>query len=155
MYKKPPDEDHTLEYPEFTYPAQRRKRPAATNKQSSNGFRADEHPEIPRVRRASLNLDKQQNHHSSRSASVEEADEDESESIKSPKATQPGKIRVTPDLRSSSSTVYSPPPAARPPHRAQKRKSTQHLHTRSPFLIRLQQLSHSRTAKILGIVALI
>ncbi len=155
MFKKPPEDDEPREYQEITYPAQRRRRPVATYKHPSHGFYADEHPEIPRVRRASLNLDKQQNQHSSRSASVEEADEDESESIKSPKATQPGKIRVTPDLRSSSSTVYSPPPAARPPHRAQKRKSTQHLHTRSPFLIRLQQLSHSRTAKILGIVALI
>jgi D-alanyl-D-alanine carboxypeptidase len=155
MYKKPPEDDEPREYQAITYPAKRRRRPVATYKHPSDGFYADEHPEIPRVRRASLNLDKQQNQHSSRSASVEETDEDESESIKSPKATQPGKITVTPDPRSSSSTAYSPPPAARLPHRAKKRKSTQHLHTRSPFLIRLQQLSHSRTAKILGIVALI
>src|SRR5436305_8137518 len=59
MYKKPPDEDRTREYPEITYPAQRRKRSDATYKQPSNAFHADEHPEIPKVRRASLNLDKQ------------------------------------------------------------------------------------------------
>src|SRR5947209_2428688 len=64
MYKKPPDEERTSEYPDITYPAQRRKRHAATYKQSSkkqpsDAFYVDEHPEIPRVRRASLNLDKQ------------------------------------------------------------------------------------------------
>ena len=62
MYKKPPDEDQTRESPEITYPAQKRKRQVTSNKQKqlSNDFYADEHPEIPRVRRASLNIDQQQ-----------------------------------------------------------------------------------------------
>ena len=51
MYKKPPDEDRTREYTEITYPAQRRKRLAASRKQSSDTFYADEHPEVPIVRR--------------------------------------------------------------------------------------------------------
>ena len=153
MYKKPPDEDQTREYPEFTYPAQRRKRPVATYKQPSNGFYADEHPEIPRVKRASLNLDKQQNQHSSRPAIKEDMDEDED--VNSPNITRTGKITVTANRRSSSSTVYSPSPGMRLPHRAQTPTSSRHLHSHSPFLTRLQQLSHSRSFMIICIVAII
>src|SRR6266852_9701792 len=131
MYKKPPDEDHTREYPEFTYPAQRRKRPVATYKQPSNGFHADEHPEIPRVKRASLNLDKQQNQHSSRPAFKEDMDDDED--VNSTNITRTGKITVTANRRSSSSTVYSPPSRARQSHQAQTRSSSRKLHSHSPF----------------------
>src|SRR5215469_17363469 len=77
MYKKPPDEDRTREYPEITYPAQRRKRPVATHKQPSETFYADEHPEIPRVRRASLNLDQQPTRPSPGSESIQEAEVDQ------------------------------------------------------------------------------
>ncbi len=155
MYKKPPEDEEQREYPEFTYPAQRRRRPVATNKQPSNGFYADEHPEIPRVRRASLHLDEQQNQRSSRPALVEEMEEDEDELVKNPKAAQTGKIMVTPNRRSSSSPVYMPPPAARRSHRTHTRTSTRHSRSHSPFLTRLLQLSQSRTVMIIGIVGLI
>src|SRR5574337_54017 len=51
MYKKPPEEERTNEYPDIVYPAHRRKRLASTSKpspqkHSSNTFYADEHPEI-------------------------------------------------------------------------------------------------------------
>jgi D-alanyl-D-alanine carboxypeptidase len=153
MFKKPPDEDRTREYPEFTYPAQRRKRPSATYKQPSNAFYADEHPEIPRVKRASLNIDKQQNTPSSRPAFIEDVDEDEDAT--SPNVTRTGKITVTANRRSSSSTVYSPPSSARPPHRAQASTSSRNFHSHSPFLTRLHHLSHSRTFIIMCVVALI
>ena len=153
MYKKPPDEDHTREYPEFTYPAQRRKHPVATNKQPSNGFHADEHPEIPQVRRASLNLEKQQNQHSSRPTFLKNVDDDED--VKSPNVTRKGSITVTVNRRSSSSTVYSPQSSARLSHRAQTSASSRHPHSHSPFLTRLHQLSQSRSFMIICIVALI
>jgi D-alanyl-D-alanine carboxypeptidase len=146
MYKKPPDEDHTREYPEFTYPAQRRKRPVATYKQPSNGFYADEHPEVPRVKRASLNLDKQQHQHSSRPAFIEEMDEDED--IKSPNVTRTDKISVMANRRLISSQV-------RQPHQAQTPTRSRKLHSHRPFFTRLQQLSHRRTFMIICIVALI
>ncbi|HEX9131912.1 MAG TPA: serine hydrolase, partial [Ktedonobacteraceae bacterium] len=155
MYKKPPEDDEQHEYPEFTYPAQRRRRPVATKKQPSNGFYADEHPEIPRVRRASLHLDEQQNQRSSRPALVEEVEDDEVEFVKYPDAAQKGKIMVTPNRRTSSSPVYAPPPAGRRPHRRQTRTSTQHSRSHSPFLTRLLQLSQSRIVTIIGIVGLI
>jgi D-alanyl-D-alanine carboxypeptidase len=155
MYKKPPEDEEQREYPEFTYPAQRRRSPVVTNKQPSNGFYADEHPEIPRVKRASLYLDKQENQRSSRPALVEEIDEDEDEPVKNPKAAQTGKIMVTPNRRSPSSPVYTPRLAARRSHRTPTRTSTQHLRSHSPFLTRLLQLSQSRTATIIGIIGLV
>ncbi len=152
MYKKPPDEDRTLEYPEITYPAQRRRRPAATYKQPSNAFHVDEHPEIPRVRRASLNLDKQPTNPSPGSEFIQDVDDDED--VISQNITRTDKIAVTANRRSSSSTVYSPSSGARLPHRAQTRTSSRNLHSRNP-LSRLQQLSHSRKLMIICIVALI
>jgi D-alanyl-D-alanine carboxypeptidase len=155
MYKKPPEDEEQREYPEFTYPAQSRRRPVATKKQPSNSFYADEHPEIPRVRRASLHLEEQQNQRSSRPALVEEVEDDEDEFVKNPIAAQKGKIMVTPNRRSSSSPVYAPPPASRRPHRTQSRTSAQRSRSHSPFLTRLLQLSQSRTVTIIGIVGLI
>src|SRR3989442_6040392 len=152
MYKKPPEDEEQREYPEFTYPAQRGRRPVAPNTQIHKGFNADEHPEIPRVRRASLHLDEQQHQRSSRPALVED---DEDEFVNNPKAAQKGKIMVTPNRRSSSSPIYAPPTAARRLHRKQTRTSTRHLRSHSPFLTRLLRLSQSRTLTIIGIVGLI
>ena len=153
MYIKPPDEDRTREYPEFTYPAQKRKRPVATYKQPSNSFHADEHPEIPRVRRASLNIDKQPTTPSSGSEFIQ--DVDDGEDIISQNVTSTDKITVTANRRSSSSTVYSPPSSARQPHRAKSPTGSRHLHSQSPFLTHLQQLSQNRTFMICCIIALI
>jgi len=157
MYKKPPEEEEQREYPEFTYPAQRRRRPVVAHKQPSNGFYADEHPEIPQVKRASLNLAKQENQRSSRPDLIEEVDEDENELVKNPKAAQTDKIMVTPNRRSSSSSVYTPPQAARRSHRTPTRTSTLHLRSYSPSLTRsrLLQLSQRRIFTILGIVGLL
>ena len=153
MYKKPPEDEEQHEYPEFTYPAQRRRRAVAPNTHINKGFYADEHPEIPRVRRASLHLDEQQYQRPSRPALVEEVEEDEDEFVNNPKAAQKGKIMVTPNRRSSSSPIYVPPPAARRLHR--KQTNTGRLHSHSSFLTRLLRLSQSRTLTIVGIVGLI
>ena len=153
MYKKPPDEDRTREYPEITYPAQRRKRPDATYKQPSNAFHADEHPEIPRVRRASLNLDKQPTNPSPGSEFIQDVGDDED--VISQNITRINKIAVTANRRSSSSTVYSPPSSSRQLHRAKSPAGSRHFHSQSPFFTRLQQSSHSRKLMIICIVALI
>ena len=152
MYKKPPDEDRMREYPEITYPAQRRKRPDATYKQPSNAFHADEHPEIPRVRRASLNLDKQPTNPSPGSEFIQDVDD---EDIISQNVTRTDKIAVTANRRSSSSTVYSPPSSSRHLHRAKSPAGSRHLHSQSLFLTRLQQLSQSRIFMTCCVIALI
>jgi D-alanyl-D-alanine carboxypeptidase len=128
MYKKPPDDEEQREYPEFIYPAQKRRRPVVSLKQPSYGFYADEHPEIPRVKRASLYLDEQEDRRSSRPVPVEDVDEPGN----NPKVAQTGKIMVTP-----------------------ARKSPQHLHSHSSFLTRLLQLCQSRTVTIIGLIGLI
>jgi D-alanyl-D-alanine carboxypeptidase len=155
MYKKPPEEDQTREQTEFTYPARRRKRQVATYKhtQPSTNFYADEHPEIPRVRRKSLNIEKQQNTVSPRAAFIEDVDDEVD--VKSPIVTRAANITVTANRRTSASTVYSPPSSSRKPHRTKIPGSSHHLQSSSSFLTYLQNLSHSRTFIIMCIFALI
>ena len=154
MYKKPPDEDRTHEYPEITYPAQRRKRSVASHKQPSNAFHADEHPEIPRVRRASLNLDKQPTTPSHRSEFLQDMD-DADEDVISQNITRADKIAVTANRRSPISTVYSPPSTSRQLHRAKSPEGSRHFQSKSLFLIRLQKLSQSRIFITCCVIALV
>ena len=57
MYKTPPADDDQRELPEITYPIQRRRRAAASKQPASpSDYLADERPEIPRIKRASLLL---------------------------------------------------------------------------------------------------
>ena len=58
MYKKPPEDDESREYSEFTYPVRQRRR-AAAPQQPPVRYRTDEHPEVPKIRRASLYHDQQ------------------------------------------------------------------------------------------------
>ena len=101
MYKKPPEDDEPREYPEFTYPA-RRRRQAITPQQPPVRHRTGEHPEVPKVRRASLYYDKSQTQRPSRPALDREKDEQDTDAKASRKM-------VTPERRPSS-------PAAPLPH---------------------------------------
>ena len=57
MYKTPPLDDDQDELPEITYPIQRRKRATAPPQPArTSDYLADERPEIPRIKRASLLL---------------------------------------------------------------------------------------------------
>src|SRR5690242_14854130 len=57
MYKTPPLDDDQDELPEITYPIQRRKRATIPKRPApSTDYLADERPEIPRIKRASLLL---------------------------------------------------------------------------------------------------
>src|SRR5713101_9089369 len=118
MYKKPPEDEEQHKYTEFTYPARKRRHPGTTYRRPSNGSYADEHPEIPRARRASLYPDKQNSERSSSPPVEEEQD-------RRPKAGQASKIVVTPH-RLSSSTIYTPSSPVRQPHRAHTRTSIHH-----------------------------
>jgi len=158
MYKKPPADDEQREYPEFTYPARRRRRKATTNKQPSIGYHSDEHPEIPKIRRASLYLDEQNPQRSSWPALDEEIHENEDEQDRPPKAPDTSKIMVAVNRRSSSSRSYNPPSSIRQPYRSHRtltHKSTRHVRSHHPFLSRLQQLSHNPAVMIIGIMALL
>ena len=154
MYKKPPEDEEQHKYPEFTYPARKRRHPGTTYRRLSNGYYADEHPEIPRARRTSLYSDKQNSQRSSRPPVDEETIEIEEEQDRRPKAGQASKIVVTPH-RLSSSTIYTPSSPVRRSHRAHTRTSIHHARPNRPFLARLQHLSHNPAVMIIGIIALL
>src|SRR5579864_5370108 len=101
MYKKPPEDEEPHKYTEFTYPARKRRRPGTMYRRPSNGSYADEHPEIPRARRASLYPAKQNSQRSSRPPVDEETIEIGEEQDRQPKAGQDSKIVVTPHRISS------------------------------------------------------
>jgi D-alanyl-D-alanine carboxypeptidase len=153
MYKKPPDEDRPREYPEITYPAQRRKRPVATHKQPPDDFYADEHPEIPRVRRASLNLDQQPTRTSPGSEHMQEEEVDQDTIDQN--ITRTNKIAVKENRRSSSSTVHSPASSSRQQHRAKSPADSRHVHSQGLFFTRMQRLGQRRIIIIFCIMALI
>jgi D-alanyl-D-alanine carboxypeptidase len=158
MYKKPPDEERTSEYPDITYPAQRRKRHVSTYKQSSNkqpsdAFYVDEHPEIPRVRRASLHLDKKPTNSGPGSEFIQDVGDDEDDIKQNSARTH--QIKVTAKRRSSSTTVHSPPSRSRQLHREKSSVASRHARSDNLFLTRLQQLSHSRIFIISCVIALI
>lgn len=158
MYKKPPDEERTSEYQDIVYPAHRRRHKASTSKQSptkqsSNTFYADEHPEIPRVRRASLQLDQEQvksSHVAGFIEDVEDEEDDSSETI-----TRTDKVKVTTHRRSSTTQAFSPRPRPRQLHRAKAGASSHDVHASIDLLTGLQRLSKSRSFLILCIIALI
>ncbi len=157
MYKKPPDEEPTNEYPEITYPAQRRKSHVSTYKQSSkkgssNAFHADEHPEIPRVRRASLHVDKQPTNPPLVSEFIHHVDEEE---VISQPITRKDKVKGTANRRSSSSTAYSPPSVSKQIHRTKSSTNPRHSHSNNTLFTHLQQLSRSRIFMICCIIGLV
>ena len=152
MYKKPLDEDRTPEYTEITYPAQRRKRLAASHKHPSDTFYADEHPEIPRVRRASLHLDEQPSTHSHTSEFIQDVSDQDSISEQ---ITRTDKVKATAHRRSFTSTVYSPPSVSRRLHRAKSPTGSRHSDSSNTLLTRLQHLSQNRIFMICCIVGLV
>lgn len=155
MYKKPPEDEEQHEYPESTHPARKRRHPDTAYKRPSNGYYADEHPEIPRVRRASLYHDKQNSQRSSRPPLDEGTIEIEDEQDRRPKAGQASKIVVTLHRRPPSTTAYTPSSPARQLHRTHTRTSIRRVRSHRPFLARLQHLSHNPAVMIIGIIALL
>ena len=125
---------------------------SATNKQPSNAFHADEHPEIPQSKTGITDIDKQSTIPSSRSEFIQDVDD---EDIISQNITSTDKITVTANRRSSSSTVYSPPSSSRQLHRAKSPTASRHLHSQSTFLIRLQKLSQSQIFMTFCVIALV
>ncbi len=154
MYKKPPEDEEQHNYPEFTYPARKRRHPGTTYRRPSNGYYADEHPEIPRARRASLYPDKQNSQRSSRPPVDEETIEIEKEQDRQSKAGQTSKTGGTP-VRRPSSTIYTPSSPVRRPHCTHTHTSIHHARPNRPFLARLQHLSHNPAVMIIGIIALL
>ena len=161
MYKKPPDEERTNEYPDIIYPAHRRKRLASTSKQapnksSSNTFYADEHPEIPRVKRASLQLDKEPATSSHAAGFLQNVDDEEE--VVSEKITRIDKQKAVTHRRSSSTNAFSPDSRSRQLHRAKSPASSRQApsdKTLLSSLYRLGQMGQNRIFLVSCVIALI
>ncbi len=158
MYKKPPDEERTNEYPDIIYPAQRRHRRASDSKQSSsnqpsNTFYADEHPEIPKVKRASLQTDKEPATSSHVAGFIQDVD-DEEEDI-SEKITRTDKQRAVTYRHSSSSKAFSPDPGSRQLHRAKSAAGPRQAHSDKTLFTGIRRLSQSRIFLISCAIVLI
>src|SRR5437763_11723628 len=129
MYKTPQSEDEQSDYI-----PQRRKRPAVPPRRLQMEHGPDEHPEIPKIRRASRYLDQEATHSPSKPEEVEEEiDVEEREHI--PRARPPkqetSKISVVRRHRSYVSPVYTPPPRAhhtRPHTRPKRSLKEQAIH---------------------------
>src|SRR5215472_3269492 len=147
MYKKPPEDDEPREYPEFTYPA-RRRRHAVTPKPPPLRARADEHPEVPKVRRASSYYYKSQTRRPSRPALDGEMDEQDTDSKAS-------RRRATPGRRPSSPPTYTSSSPARRSQHTHTRTRTRPVRSRRPFSASLQRLSRNPAVMIIAAIALI
>jgi D-alanyl-D-alanine carboxypeptidase len=145
MYKKPPEDDEPREYPEFTYPA-RRRRQAITPKPPPVHHRTGEHPEVPKVRRASLYYYKSQTRRPSRPALGGEKDEQDTDAKAS-------RREVTPTRRPSSPAT--PSSSARRSQHTHTRTRTRPVRSRRPFSASLQQLSRNPAVMIIAAIALI
>jgi len=140
MYKKPPEDDEPREYPEFTYPA-RRRRQDITPQQPPVRHRTGEHPEVPKVRRASLYYYKSQTRRPSRPALDGEKDEQDTDAKAS-------RRMVTPDRRPSSPAA--PSSSARRSQHTHTRTRTRPVRSRRPFSASLQQLSRNPAVMIIA-----
>jgi D-alanyl-D-alanine carboxypeptidase len=146
--------------PPTDYPV-RRRRSSPQSKRSSARYYSDEHPEIPKVKRASLRLNESQLDSSSEeepplhTATAKrkriQLDEEEEPTLppgsssSSAKGQETGKIVVA---RRRRTTIYEPPPPAH--------YSTRGRHKQTPSLLTmLQDASHNRTFILLGSLVLL
>ncbi|HET7641830.1 MAG TPA: hypothetical protein VFK47_24165, partial [Ktedonobacteraceae bacterium] len=131
MHNPPPGADeHKNNSP------QRRKRQAAPLRNQETPYYSDEHPEIPKIRRASLYLDQ--------ARQQKGVEEDEQADIhkrirhtgRTPRLRPPQReINKIPVAQHPHNRVYTPPPPARRRTRARQRRSFMNLSRRQPIII--------------------
>ncbi len=137
MHKPPPQEDEQTEYSPL-----RRRRQVAQPRRPPTEYSPDEHPEIPRIRRASLYLD-QQTVPDSVEPVEDEAEADEAKPAQSQKPASKhntNKMVMPPVRHHHVSTPSAPPPA---------RHTRQHIRPKRSLQDQLVHLSHSQPAIII------
>ena len=161
MYKTPPADDEKHEQPEITNPTQRRRR-ATAPKQSAPppDYYAEEHPEIPRIRRASLYL-KPQDPEDELTGSPKNVEAQfiapssgklptrgKNAPSHSPRSTS-NKLQAVPRQRQP---IYAPTHTPRPPKRAPRRSRHAHAHSQRLPLNYLQYLTRNQIIIALAIL---
>ena len=138
MHKPPPHEDEQTEYSPL-----RRRRQGAQPRRPPMEYSPDEHPEIPRIRRASLYLD-QQTLPDSVEPVEDEAEADEAKPAQSQRPASKhntNKMVMPPVRHHHVSTPSAPPPA---------RHTRQHIRPKRSLQDQLVRLSHSQPAIIIS-----
>ncbi len=140
MHKPPPQEDEQTEYSPL-----RRRRQVAQPRRPPTEYSPDEHPEIPRIRRASLYLDQQTLPDPAEPVVDEaEANADEAKPAQSQRPASKhntNKMVMPPVRHHHVSTPSAPPPA---------RHTRQHIRPKRSLQDQLVHLSHSQPAIIIS-----
>src|SRR5437660_4550932 len=159
MYKTPSQEEHPqeprLSYPRRTAPRRRQKR-----------FYSDEHPEVPKVRRASLYLDTPadvsatspvtRRKDTRRKKAVEEEAAPETEAVEAPHVPSTSPANKIMLARRRRHAVYEPPPTAyRRPHLRKRRKPQPALFGILPRLSRNRAIAFTTMLVVLFVLVLL
>ena len=158
-YKTPPEpNDEQRQYREFTYPARKRRRPVAPD-QPATDYYDDDHPEVPKIRRASRYLDQPQadqlpkpekGGQARKKEVVEDRDIDEL-------STDEGRVVAS---RRKRSPGYAPSPVRQPAHSLTSHPTRPHpgsrqVRSQRSYLDQLHALRRNPAVMIIGILALI
>jgi len=160
MPKLPPRDDkhkqhEQPEYPSTTYPVRRRRasvsrRPQAQRQQ----YHSDEHPEVPKIKRASLDLHQPETEVSAQPETdpLDDTENVTTDPVPSTRYKKPttNKIIVTPPSHRPSS-AYQPRRPQRPQHPPGSEEYS-HRRPQPSLYTRLQSLSHNQPVLILGLV---
>ncbi len=145
MYKRPPGEDEPTEYS-----SSRRRRQVAQPRRPQMEHSPDEHPEIPKIRRASLYLDQQALHNPVEPLDEEEASQDQPVPTPTRRPAPKNNTNNIMMTQRRRHRVYTPPP----PHPAHHMRP--HTRPKHSLQDRLVHLSHSQpTIIISGIVVVV
>ncbi len=157
-YKTPPPEpnDEQRVYPEFTYSVRQRKRAVVPDQPA--GYYADEHPEVPKIRRASRYLDQQ---HTGQLPKSEKDDETRKKGPVEGRAIDEYSTEesvIAPKRKRSPD--YASPPAHLLPHSlttptTHPRASSRQVRSQRSYLDQLYALRHNPALMMIGILALI
>lgn len=125
MYKTPPQEEHPQE-PQLSYPRR------GAHRRRQKQFYSDEHPEVPKVRRASLHLDTPAalpttpRKNARRKKAVEEEAVPEAEPMEAQDAPATPATHKIMLARRRQPAVYEPPPTAHRRSHLRKRRKQEH-----------------------------
>src|SRR5437016_5490465 len=145
MYKRPPREDEPTEYS-----SSRRRRQVAQPRRPQMEHSPDEHPEIPKIRRASLYLDQQALHTPVESVEdEEEASEDESKPAPTRRPVPKNNTNNIVMTQRRRHRVYTPPPPP-PAHHTR-----QYIRPKRSLQDQFVRLSHSQPAIIISSILVI
>src|SRR6185312_1990798 len=152
---EPNDEQH--DYPNFSYPVQRRRRVVEPQPPSTD-YHADEHPEIPRIRRASRYLEQPQTDRlpeTAKSAPASRTRHGVSRGLDEPSTEENVAVPRRKRLPDHASTPVNQPPHTLTRPTARPRRVSRQVRSQPSYLYQLYALRRNPSVMFIGILALI